>query len=144
MVPPPPENHFLFDVASQATSLSGVALWPRIVFDAEGTVAYDCRGPRGEQMVSHWPTVLPPLAARPVPVAPGDAVAASFYADLGDGAVATPLRYALHCAVEAGGAASTALDAWRSAVDPGSNRVYYYDAATGATSWTWPPAGYEF
>ncbi|KAK7242078.1 protein-arginine omega-N asymmetric methyltransferase [Aureococcus anophagefferens] len=49
-----------YDVADLArdvaTTLTGVALWPRLVFDAGGERTYETRGPRGEMRRSHWPT----------------------------------------------------------------------------------------
>mmetsp|Transcript_15308 Transcript_15308/g.45887 ORF Transcript_15308/g.45887 Transcript_15308/m.45887 type:complete len:429 (-) Transcript_15308:74-1360(-) len=90
-------------------SLSGIALWPRIVFDEAGTHVYDTRGPTGEQQLSHWPTVLPPLAPRPLPVAPGAVVTATWSTDLRDGQVSTPIRYSLLCDIAAEAAAAPAM-----------------------------------
>ena len=68
------------------------------VFDEAGTRVYDTRGPRGERMRSHWPTVLPPLAPAPgVKVGPGSTVVADFVTDLRDGKVSTPVRYSIAC-----------------------------------------------
>lgn len=141
-----------YDVADLArdvaTTLTGVALWPRLVFDAGGERTYETRGPRGEMRRSHWPTVLPPLAPAPgVRVRPGDVLTAAWEADLRDGAVDTPIVYSLACDVAApGGAGAPApaggaqpYAAWAAATDAGSGRTYYYNAETGATSWDWPP-----
>jgi len=89
-------------------SLSGIALWPRIVFDEEGSLVYDARGPKGEHQTSHWPTFLPLLASRPVRVEAGDVVRARWEVDLQDGQVMTPLRYSMACDIQgAAGRAQT-------------------------------------
>ena len=47
--------------------MSGIALWPTIVFDEEeGGLVYESRGPAGEHMTSHWQTFLPVLESRRV------------------------------------------------------------------------------
>ena len=160
-------NGFSVDALARdvATTLTGVALWPRLVFDEAGTRVYDTRGPRGERMRSHWPTVLPPLAPAPgVKVGPGSTVVADFVTDLRDGKVSTPVRYSIACDVKdplaraADGLAARAADPaapraandgadarnadvadWAAAVDDASGRVYYYNTKTRATSWSWPP-----
>ena len=60
--------------AAVARSLSGVAMWPRLVLDQDATIVCESRGPRGEHQKSHWQTVLPLLSARPRPVTAGDTI----------------------------------------------------------------------
>lgn len=79
--------------AAVARSLSGVACWPRLVLDPAGELVVESRGPHGESQKSHWQTVLPLLAARPVAVAPGDSVLVDVRVTLG-AAVDAPPRYA--------------------------------------------------
>ena len=75
-----------------ARSLSGLALWPRLVLDE--TTVVDSRGhPRGEPQKSHWQTVLPLLAPRPQPVAPGDTLVVRAAVEVKR--VEEPLRYTL-------------------------------------------------
>jgi len=82
-------------------SLSGIALWPRLVFDESETMIYQSRGPRGEHQPSHWQTLLPLLAVeRPVKVAASDKVRAEWKADLQEGGVNTPLVYSMACEIE--------------------------------------------
>jgi hypothetical protein len=51
--------------AETAHSLSGIALWPRLVLDDD--VVIDSRSfPAGNHQRSHWQTVLPIMASRPV------------------------------------------------------------------------------
>lgn len=78
-------------------SLTGIALWPTIVFEPDRSVVYETRGPRGEMRLSHWPTVLPPLRERPLLVAPGTQITAAWTANLRDGKPSTPLEYSLEC-----------------------------------------------
>jgi len=80
--------------AAVAHSLSGLALWPRLVLDKEAALVVESRGPRGEHRKSHWQTVLPLLSARPQPVDAGDTVVVRATVELGRG-VAEPLRYSL-------------------------------------------------
>ena len=56
------------DVASKAAhSLSGIALWPRLILDSKGSIVVDSRKfPGGGQQRSHWQTVLPICSPRPV------------------------------------------------------------------------------
>mmetsp|Transcript_109792 Transcript_109792/g.173457 ORF Transcript_109792/g.173457 Transcript_109792/m.173457 type:complete len:86 (+) Transcript_109792:143-400(+) len=78
--------------------MSGIALWQKMVLDAEGTLIVDSRGPNGEPQKSHWQTVLPILSTRPVDIKPGDVVRARFDVDLKDGkygSIGTPLQYSL-------------------------------------------------
>ena len=85
--------------AGAARSLSGIALWPRLVLDPEGTIVVESRGPRGETQKSHWQTVLPLLAARPVEVAPQDALRLDATVQLGQ-AIDFPLAYELKLRVD--------------------------------------------
>jgi len=78
-----------------ARSLSAIALWPRLVLDPEGTLVVESRGPKGEHQKSHWQTVLPLLATRPVNVEPSQVIKASLAVDLRDGKPDTPLKYVL-------------------------------------------------
>ena len=79
-----------------ARALSGVALWPRLVLDPAGKYVCESRGPRGEHQKSHWQTVLPLMASRPVSVDPESGVVrATLSVDLQDGKVTSPLRYLL-------------------------------------------------
>jgi hypothetical protein len=86
--------------AAVSTSLSGVALWPRLILDEAGTLVVESRGPRGEHQKSHWQTVLPLLAARPVRVEGGAALRLSYEVDVRDGKVDTPLVYSLEAEIE--------------------------------------------
>ncbi|KAG8465117.1 hypothetical protein KFE25_012480 [Diacronema lutheri] len=80
--------------ASVASDLSGLALWPRLQLDDEGTIFVESRGPHGEAQKSHWTTVVALLSARPVALKPADQLTASLTVELG-GAVTTPPRYLL-------------------------------------------------
>ena len=83
-------------------SFSGIALWPRIVFDEAGSLVYDSRGhPDGEHQMSHWQTFVPYLGSRPVRVEPEDVISAAWEVDLQDGEVATPLKYSIECVINA-------------------------------------------
>ena len=81
-------------------SLSGIALWPRIVFDEAGSLVYDSRGhPEGEHQMSHWQTFVPYLGSRPVRAEPEDVIRAAWEVDLQDGKVTTPLKYSIECVI---------------------------------------------
>eukprot|EP00747_Dinoflagellata_sp_TGD_P030827 gnl/TRDRNA2_/TRDRNA2_134893_c0_seq2.p1 gnl/TRDRNA2_/TRDRNA2_134893_c0~~gnl/TRDRNA2_/TRDRNA2_134893_c0_seq2.p1 ORF type:complete len:354 (-),score=51.34 gnl/TRDRNA2_/TRDRNA2_134893_c0_seq2:3-1064(-) len=80
---------------SIAHSVSGIALWPRLVLDAEGTMVVESRGPQGENQQSHWQTVLPTLASPPLRIEPGDILRAAYEVDLRDGKLKSPLKYSL-------------------------------------------------
>jgi len=60
--------------SSVARGFSGIALWPRLVLDAEEKLVVEARGPRGEAQKSHWQTVLPLMTAAPLPLAVGDTI----------------------------------------------------------------------
>ena len=83
-----------------STSLSGIALWPRIVLDEDRSLVYNSRGEQGEAQQSHFPTFLPLLSERPPRVEPGGTVRASWEVDLRDGKVTTPLKYSLECELD--------------------------------------------
>ena len=73
--------------AAIAHSLSGLACWPRLELDVDGEIVLESRGPNGEPVersehATHWQTVLPLLAPRPVPLAPGDTVRLSVAFDV--------------------------------------------------------------
>jgi protein arginine N-methyltransferase 1 len=55
-------------------SLSGLAMWPRLVLDEKGEIIVNSRGPKGEPRKSHWQTVLSLMTARPQTVDGGDKV----------------------------------------------------------------------
>ena len=86
--------------AAVSTSFSGIALWPRLILDEEGTLVVESRGPKGEHQKSHWQTVLPLMAARPATVAPSQRITLAFEVDLRDGKPNTPLKYALDASIE--------------------------------------------
>ena len=81
-----------------ARALSGVALWPRLVLDPAGKYVCESRGPRGESQKSHWQTVLPLLAPRPVQVASTSVVELDATVTLG-AAVDEPAKYDLRARV---------------------------------------------
>ena len=91
----PPTTLIVCDLSAEVSrSLSGLAMWPRLVLDEEATLVVDSRGPLGEHRKSHWQTVLPLLAARPQPVEAGDSIEIRAAVELGGG-VAEPPRYSL-------------------------------------------------
>lgn len=81
--------------SAAARSVSGLAMWPRLVLDPEGTLVVESRGPKGEAQKSHWQTVLPLMSARPARIEPRQAFRASLEVDLRDGKPNTPLKYTL-------------------------------------------------
>ena len=76
-------------------SFSGVAMWPRLLLDPEGSIVVESRGPKGEHQKSHWQTVIPLMAARPASVEPSQTIRVTFEVDLRDGKPDTPLKYEL-------------------------------------------------
>jgi len=77
-------------------SFSGIAMWPRLVLDPEGTLVVESRGPQGQSQKSHWQTVLPLMSARPASIEPGASVVkVTFSVDLRDGKITSPLQYLL-------------------------------------------------
>jgi protein arginine N-methyltransferase 1 len=76
-------------------SMSGIAMWQEMVLDPEGTLVVTSRGPKGEPEKSHWQTVLPIIATRPVDVEPGDTVRGGLTIDIKDGKIGTPLYYTI-------------------------------------------------
>lgn len=64
-----------------ANSVSGIALWPRLILD--DTVDINSRHyPDGGHQKSHWQTVLPIMSAEPVAVKGGDQITVSFDFDV--------------------------------------------------------------
>jgi hypothetical protein len=58
-----------------AASLTGIALWPRLILDGEGSIEVNSRAfPSGGHQKSHWQTVLPIMSELPVPVKGGDEI----------------------------------------------------------------------
>jgi len=58
-----------------AASLTGIALWPRLILDGEGSIEVNSRAfPTGGHQKSHWQTVLPIMSELPVPVKGGDEI----------------------------------------------------------------------
>jgi len=58
-----------------ARSFSGIAMWPRLLLDADGSIEVNSRSyPDGNHQRSHWQTVLPIMNALPVTVQGGDEV----------------------------------------------------------------------
>jgi len=76
---------------AMARSLSGLALWPRIQLDEAGELFIDARELRG----SHWQTVLPLLAPRPMRVAVGDMLHSVSLTITVPHAVDEPINYSL-------------------------------------------------
>ena len=60
-----------------ANSISGIALWPRLLLD-ENVEVNSRHYPDGGQQRSHWQTVLPIMSETPVPVKAGDEVSVTF------------------------------------------------------------------
>lgn len=89
--------------ASVASDLSGLALWPRLQLDEEGSLFVESRGPKGEAQKSHWTTAVALLSARPVPLKPADQLTATLAVELG-GSVTKPPRYTLRAEVLAAAA----------------------------------------
>uniref|UniRef100_A0A7S2EUK9 Methyltransferase domain-containing protein n=1 Tax=Ditylum brightwellii TaxID=49249 RepID=A0A7S2EUK9_9STRA len=60
---------------STGQSLSGIALWPRLLLDGDEKIQVNSRSyPNGGHQKSHWQTVLPIMAATPVSIKGGDEV----------------------------------------------------------------------
>jgi len=91
-------------------SFSGIALWPRIVFDEAGTLIYESRGPKGEHQMSHWQTLVPLVGDRPVRIEPEDIVSANWEVELQDEKVMTPLKYSMECSVTAASESAEKLE----------------------------------
>jgi len=76
-------------------SMSGIALWPRLVLDGEGKIEVNSRSyPNGGHQKSHWQTVLPIMSATPVVVKGGDEVVVNVEFDV-TGDVLKPPSYKL-------------------------------------------------
>ena len=64
-----------------ANSVSGIAMWPRLILDDD--IQINSRQyPDGGQQKSHWQTVLPILSPEPVPVKGGDRIVVNFDFDI--------------------------------------------------------------
>ncbi|KAL9179374.1 hypothetical protein ACHAXT_008664 [Thalassiosira profunda] len=74
-----------------ANSVSGIALWPRLILS--DTVEVNSRHyPDGGHQRSHWQTVLPIMCPEPVPVKGGDAITVDFDFDV-PSSVTKPASY---------------------------------------------------
>jgi len=74
-----------------ANSVTGIALWPRLVLD--DTIEVNSRHfPDGAHQKSHWQTVLPIMALEPVPVKGGDQISVTFDFDVSTD-VSVPAKY---------------------------------------------------
>jgi hypothetical protein len=60
-----------------ANSISGIALWPRLLLD-DNVEVNSRHFPDGGHQKSHWQTVLPIMSEIPVPVKGGDEVSVTF------------------------------------------------------------------
>jgi len=76
-----------------AETFSGIAMWPKLILDPEGTIVIESRGPKGEFQKSHWQTVLPIFATRPVNIQSGQTLQATFEVDFLEGKVSPPPKY---------------------------------------------------
>lgn len=84
-----PEAESLAIVA--ANSVSGIALWPRLMLDTD--VQINSRNyPDGAHQRSHWQTVLPIMSPEPVAVKGGDEITVNFDFDVSS-EVTTPPSY---------------------------------------------------
>ena len=79
-----------------ARSVSGLAMWPRIILtqDEDPALTIESRGRLGEHQKSHWQTVLALLADEPIAVATADPITLTASVDV-PGIVKAPLKYAL-------------------------------------------------
>jgi len=72
-------------------TVSGIAMWPRIVLDAEGQVLINTRTyPKGDHQKSHWQTVLPIMSDVPVRVKDGDEVLVTVDFNVPDSVLSAP------------------------------------------------------
>jgi len=72
-------------------TVSGIAMWPRIVLDAEGQVLINTRTyPKGDHQKSHWQTVLPIMSDVPVRVKDGDEVRVTVDFNVPDSVLSAP------------------------------------------------------
>mmetsp|Transcript_6850 Transcript_6850/g.7892 ORF Transcript_6850/g.7892 Transcript_6850/m.7892 type:complete len:82 (+) Transcript_6850:434-679(+) len=71
-------------------SFTGVALWPRLILDADGNIDVNSRQyPSGKHQKSHWQTVLPIMNDVPIDVKGGDEIEVTFDFSLGGGDILT-------------------------------------------------------
>ena len=89
------EKEAAFVAKAVSRSFSGLAMWPRLVLDPEGTLVVESRGPKGESQKSHWQAVLPLMASRPATIEAKQTIQVAFEVDLRDGKPNTPLKYSL-------------------------------------------------
>ena len=81
-------------IEAAATSLSGLAMWPRLQLDADATIFAESRGPHGETQRSHWQTAMPLLSPTPSRVSDGDMLRVAGRIQLG-AEIQSPIKYAL-------------------------------------------------
>jgi hypothetical protein len=84
-----PEAESLAIVA--ANSVSGIALWPRLMLDTDVQIT-SRNYPDGAHQRSHWQTVLPIMSPEPVAVKGGDEITVNFDFDVSS-EVTTPPSY---------------------------------------------------
>ena len=89
-----PDDEAATLAAAAARSVSGVALWPRLLLDEDAAHDVQARGDGGEGRPSSWPTLLPLLAPRPLLVADGATLSLSADVELQPDAGAAP-KYTL-------------------------------------------------
>ncbi len=89
-------------VGDVATSLSGLACWPRLVLDegseTELPIVIESRGPQGEARASHWQTVLPLLCTKPALLKVGDVISVSPTIEI-SAAIEQPPRYTIRARI---------------------------------------------
>ena len=72
-------------------SLTGIALWPRLILDGEGSIEVNSRSfPTGGHQKSHWQTVLPIMCDVPVVVKGSDEVLVDVDFDVSDDVLRPP------------------------------------------------------
>ena len=80
--------------AGVASSVSGIAMWPRLTLNPASTWVVEARGSECEPQPSSWQTLLPLISDRPMPVAAGDTVTVKVSIELGED-VTMPPRYTI-------------------------------------------------
>ena len=80
--------------AGVASSLSGIAMWPRLALDPASKWVVEARGSECEPQPSSWQILVPLISDRPMPIAAGNTVTMKVSVELGEG-VETPPRYNL-------------------------------------------------